>query len=233
MKITGEHHYDTPPGEVWEAILDPDVLSRTVPGCEDLKQTGEHEFSGKLKMKVGPVQGLFEGKVTLTDLDPPNGYRMKIEGRGAPGFMNGDGKLVLAADGAGTLLHYDIDAQVGGRIASVGQRLLESSAKVITRQGLEGLAVQLDARTAASASASPEAAAGAGDSTTGGPAGAGSEPRPAPATAPPPPSQAKFLGAVIAGLASELVPKERRPWVALGAVLIVLILAAVLLRTCG
>ncbi len=154
MKIAGEHHYDVPRDDVFEALLDPEVLSRTLPGCEDLSRVGENEYAGKLKMKVGPVQGIFQGGVELTDLDPPNGYNLTLNGRGAPGFVKGTGSIRLEEKDGGTLLCYDIDAQVGGRIAAVGQRLIESSAKVITRQGLKGLGKQLDARQAATAASS-------------------------------------------------------------------------------
>ncbi len=179
MKITGKHALAVPRDVVWEAILDPEVLSRTLPGCEDMAPVGDNQFRGKLKMKVGPVQGLFEGGVELLDLDPPNGYNLKMDGKGAPGFVNGTGSIRLEeADDGGTLLHYDIDARVGGRIAAVGQRLLDSSAKVLTRQGLQGLDKQLEARAAAAA------------------ATAGAEA----------PSQAAFAGRFAAGLAKELWP---------------------------
>lgn len=246
MKLTGEQTYDAPPDVVWKAILDPEVLSRTLPGCEELRQTGDNEFSGKLKMKVGPVQGVFEGKVTLSDLDPPNGYHLSIDGRGAPGFMTGNGRLELEPHGTGTLLRYDLDAQVGGRIASVGQRLIESSAKVISKQGLEGLGRQLAAlvkETPPVTATTSEAATGDGPSAVAtpasatpdtGPIGVEAETTPQTATAaPPPPSQAAFAGAFVAGLAGELLPKERRPAVAVAVVLLAVALFAVFLRTCA
>ena len=163
MKLQGEHHLLAPRDEVWKALLDPEVLSRTVPGSEGLEQTGENEFSGRLKIKSGPVQGVFQGKVELSDLHPPSRYKMKIEGRGPVGFMNGTGDLTLTEEGEGTLLTYVVDAQVGGRIASVGQRLVESSAKVITRQALAALEAQIEARVgpardAATASGAPAGA---------------------------------------------------------------------------
>lgn len=143
MKLKGDHVLDAPRDLVWRALLDPEVLRKTLPGCEDLKEVGENQYAGRLKMKVGPVQGVFEGGVQLSDLDPPNGYDLTIEGKGPPGFMNGSGTLKLEDDPGGTKLFYEIDAQVGGRIASIGQRLVESSAKVITKQGLKGLDKQI------------------------------------------------------------------------------------------
>lgn len=207
MKIKGSHTFAVSRNIVWEAILDPEVLSRTLPGCEDMAPVGENQFRGKLKMKVGPVQGVFEGGVELLDLDPPNGYNLKMDGKGAPGFVNGTGSLRLEdADDGGTLLHYDIDARVGGRIAAVGQRLLDSSAKVLTRQGIQGLEAQLETR-AASAATAEAAAASNGDAE--------------------PPSQAAFAGRFAAGLARELWPYFA------GGALVVLALIAISLRTCS
>ena len=208
MKIKGSHTLAVPRGVVWEAILDPEVLSRTLPGCEDMAPVGDNRFRGKLKMKVGPVQGVFEGGVELLDLDPPNGYSLKMDGKGAPGFVNGNGSLRLEdTDDGGTLLHYEIDAQVGGRIAAVGQRLLDSSAKVLTRQGLQGLEQQLAARAPA-ADVPP-------DPTGGDEAGAEA------------PSQAAFAGRFAAGMARELWPYL------VGGALVVLAAIAISLRACS
>lgn len=215
MKIAGDHAFDLPRQMVWEALLDPEVLKRTLPGCEDLEETGEHEFAGKLKMKVGPVQGVFEGKVTLSDLEPPTGYRLVLNGKGAPGFVNGEGTIALEeTEAGGTLLRYDVDAQVGGRIAAVGQRLLDSSAKVITRQALEGLDRQMQARRPAESED--------GEATPG----------EEPAVAAEAPSEAEFARGFAKGLLAEMVPPERRPYVAGGVTLLVLALAAILLRAC-
>jgi hypothetical protein len=126
--------------------MDPEVLSRTLPGCERLERSGENAFAGALNVQVGPVKGAFQGTLELTDLRPPESYRMKLQGQGPQGFLTGEGEVRLEESPDGTLVHYDLDAQTGGRIAGVGQRLLESSAKVIARQGLEGLERQLAAR---------------------------------------------------------------------------------------
>ncbi len=218
MKIQGEHRFAAPRQEVWAALLDPEVLGRTVPGAQTLERTGENEFKGELTMKIGPVSGVFQGKVALENLDPPNGYTLKLDGRGAPGFVNGSGAIRLEDDPAGgTILHYDVDAQVGGRIAGVGQRLLDSSAKVITRQALEALDVQISARS------KPPAMDGSS------PAGASSDGSPqlrAPAAAPPPPSTAKFAAGVVKGVIVDLVPPQHRKkagviGVAVGTLLVV------------
>ncbi len=233
MKIKGSHTLSVPRDVVWEAILDPEVLSRTLPGCEDMAPVGENRFRGKLKMKVGPVQGVFEGGVELLDLDPPNGYNLKMDGKGAPGFVNGTGAIRLEdADGDGTLLHYDIDARVGGRIAAVGQRLLDSSAKVLTRQGIQGLEKQLEARAAAAATTTRDEAPAASTQTSSAEAdtqtsSAEAEPPRSKSQAAEAPSQAAFAGKFAAGLARELWPYLA------GGALVLLAAIAISLRACS
>ena len=145
VKLAGTHSFDAPKSDVFEALLDPDVLSRILPGCRRLDKTAENEFSGEISIRVGPVQGSFNGKVTLDEIDPPNGYRMEIAGQGRPGYVKGVGTLRLEGDGP-TTLHYDGDAQLSGRIASVGQRLVDSTARSLTRQGLQSLESIIAAR---------------------------------------------------------------------------------------
>lgn len=138
VKLAGTHSFEAPKNEVWEALLDPDVLSRILPGCKQLNKTADNEFSGEISIRVGPVQGTFNGTVILNEVDPPNGYQMEIAGQGRPGYVKGVGTLRLEGDGP-TTLHYDGDAQLSGRIASVGQRLVDSTARSLTRQGLRSL----------------------------------------------------------------------------------------------
>lgn len=146
VKLEGTYTFDAPRDVVWQALLDPDVLAKTMPGCDKLERTGDNEYKGMLKIKVGPVQGQFEGTVVLSDINAPHGYRMHVSGKGAPGFMKGEGEVHLEERNGSTLMHYSGEAQVGGRIASVGQRLLDSSAKALTRQSLDGLHEQIKAR---------------------------------------------------------------------------------------
>lgn len=241
MKLSGDYKYEVSQERLWEALLDPEILAGTLPGCEELQQTGENAYRGKLKMKVGPVQGLFEGTVELTNLDPPNSYDLTIDGKGAPGFMKGTGSLRLEPDGDGTLLHYEIEAQVGGRIASVGQRLVESSAKVITKQGLQGLERQLEAQTPeAQTSSEDEADEAKARDGRADPDEVDTEdlgPKPAKkaqeAARPAPPSQAEFAGEFVKGLAGELIPKKYRPTLFVALALITVIVIAIAMRTCG
>lgn len=156
MKIGGEYVFDGPRDLVWSMLLDPDVLARVLPGAETLVQVAPNEFDGALRMKVGPVQGEFQGKVRLEDIDPPNGYTMIVDGRGSPGFIKATGHLQLHGEGETTRLVYGGDAQVGGTLAAVGQRLVESSARAIIAQSLEGLNAAVRARVAARA-AGPDA----------------------------------------------------------------------------
>lgn len=139
MKLEGTYTFDAPRDVVWEALLDPEILAKTMPGCERLEQTGDNEYQGALKIKVGPVQGKFQGAVKLFDINKPESYTMAVDGKGAPGFMKGTGAVRLESQDSKTVLHYSGEAQVGGRIASVGQRLLDSSAKALTRQSLDTL----------------------------------------------------------------------------------------------
>jgi len=133
---------------VWDALFDPAVLAAVMPGCEKLELV-DGSYVGEIKVKVGPIQGKFSGKVDLSDLVEPKSYKMVVDGRGAQGFVKATATIELASEGTGTKIHYDSDAQVGGKIASVGQRLVETSAKAIVKQSLEGLAENIKIRAAA------------------------------------------------------------------------------------
>ncbi|MBE2240981.1 MAG: carbon monoxide dehydrogenase subunit G [Caldilineaceae bacterium] len=140
MRLEGTHTFAAPRSEVWAALMNPTVLASALPGGEQLEQVGEHDYRAAMNVKVGPVQGRFEGKITLTDITPLQQYTMKVDGQGAPGFVAGEGTLLLEdQENGGTLLRYGGEVQVGGRIAGVGQRLIESTARSLTRQGLAAL----------------------------------------------------------------------------------------------
>jgi carbon monoxide dehydrogenase subunit G len=225
MKIQGEHTFDAPRERVWRALLDPEVLARTLPGCERLERTGDNEYRGVLNVQVGPVKGQFQGTLQLADILPLEGYHMKLDGSGPSGFMNGQGELRLADAPAGTTLRYDLDAQIGGRIAGLGQRLVESSAKSITRQGLEGLARELALMT------DPVREETVKEETAAAPV-----PSIAPVPpAPPParPTQAEVAARVAGDVARDLVPAEKRPWVIGVGIALLAILVFLLARSCG
>lgn len=143
MKIAGSFPFDAPRDVVWKALLEPDIISKTLPGCEGLTPVGENSYKARLNVKVGPVQGVFEGTFSLSDLQPLESYRLKLNGRGSTGFLDGEGGIRLENSQEKTVLHYEITVQVGGRIAAVGQRLLDSSARSVARQGLERLHEQV------------------------------------------------------------------------------------------
>jgi carbon monoxide dehydrogenase subunit G len=215
MKIQGDHLFDAPRHVVWETVLDPNALATSFPGFERLDEVAENTYEGALNIRVGPVQGKFQGTLELFDLEPPHGYLFKMNGRGAAGFVDGTGHLKLSDEEGKTRLVYDVDAKIGGRIAGVGQRLLDSSAKVLSRQALEGLDGNVAARLAP-AGVSPSAGEAA-----------------ATVAAPKPPSQTAFALKFAKELAGELVPPERRPLV-YGIALVLYTLAVVLItRACS
>ncbi len=130
MDMTGEQTISAPREKVWAALNDPDVLRQAIPGCEALDKSAENELVATVVAKLGPVKAKFSGKVTLSDIDPPNGYTIRGEGQGgAAGFAKGGAKVLLADDPAGTLLRYEVQAAVGGKLAQIGSRLIDATAR--------------------------------------------------------------------------------------------------------
>jgi uncharacterized protein len=135
VKIEGSSDIPAPRERVWAAFLDPAILARALPGCEGLEAIGTGEYKAKMKIGVAAIKGTFEGKVRLFDLEPPNRYKMALEGSGGPGFVRGEASMELSdVDGGGTRVTYSADAQVGGLIASVGQRMLGGVSKMMLDQ---------------------------------------------------------------------------------------------------
>ncbi len=207
MKLAGEYLFNAPRETVWQSLLDPEVLASILPGCEKLELIGEDEYAGILKIKVGPVQGDFKGKVKLADIQAPDSYTMQVDGRGAPGFVKASASVRLEDRGEKTNMSYDSDAQVGGRIAGVGQRLLDSSAKAIIKQSLEGLDGVVSATAAARDQGADEATAKA-----------------AAVAAVEKPTQTEFAASVAKEVAKDLAPSGSK-WVLLVALLILIALA--------
>jgi carbon monoxide dehydrogenase subunit G len=147
MKLNGEYTFDGPRDQVWALVRDPEVLATALPGTQALEQVAENEYAGKMHVRVGPVSGVFAGKLFVSDEVPPESYTLSVEGKGAPGFGKGVGNIVLVEleDGK-TLLEYEGDFQVGGRLASVGQRLIDTAARSMIGQGLDSLNNALIAR---------------------------------------------------------------------------------------
>ncbi|HMH77695.1 MAG TPA: carbon monoxide dehydrogenase subunit G [Candidatus Udaeobacter sp.] len=134
MKIEGSADIPAPREKVWEAFLDPNILAQALPGCEKLEAIGPNEYKATMKVGVAAIKGTFEGKVKLSDLEPPNRYRMAVEGSGGPGFVRGEAGMQMSDVDGGTKVSYDADVQVGGLIASVGQRMLGGVTKMMLDQ---------------------------------------------------------------------------------------------------
>ncbi|MBK18399.1 MAG: carbon monoxide dehydrogenase [Rhodospirillaceae bacterium] len=135
MDMTGEYRIPAPREKVWDALNDPEVLKTCIPGCEELNKDSETELSAKVATKVGPVSAKFTGKVTLSDINPPAGYKITGEGQGGvAGFAKGGAEVNLEADGNETILTYSATAQVGGKLAQIGSRLIDSTAKKMAGQ---------------------------------------------------------------------------------------------------
>ena len=132
MTMNGEYELQVPPQTVWEKLNDPTTLKACIPGCEQLDKTSDTEFQAVATVKIGPVKAKFKGKVTLSDLDPPNGYKISGQGDGGvAGFAKGGATVRLSPKNGGTLLSYNVDAQIGGKLAQLGQRLVNGAAKKV------------------------------------------------------------------------------------------------------
>jgi carbon monoxide dehydrogenase subunit G len=125
-------------------MQDPDVLARAIPGCENLEKSGDGEYRIKMKMALASLSGAFDGKVRLTDSVPPVSFRMIVEGSGKIGFMKGEGLLSLAPKDDGTEVSFDGDVRIGGTIAAVGQRLIDTTARMLIKRFFEKLAAERD-----------------------------------------------------------------------------------------
>jgi len=130
MTMSGEQQLPASRETVWAKLNDPEVLKACIPGCETLEKLSDTEFQAVAVIKIGPVKATFKGKVTLSDLDPPNGYRISGQGEGGvAGFAKGGATVALVPKDSDTLLSYNVEAQIGGKLAQLGQRLVNGAAK--------------------------------------------------------------------------------------------------------
>lgn len=201
MKLSGEYVFDGPREVVWEVVRDPEVLATTLPGTQSLTQVSDNEYEGKINVRIGPVAGVFSGKLVVSNEKPPESYTLTVEGRGGPGFGQGSGDCqLIELDSGATLMKYEGELQVGGTIANIGQRLIESAANGMAKQAFEALHRALKARLAAEA-----------------------EGRAVEYTAP---SEVEFAAAVAKDMVGEVF-SSRRTWLAVTLIIMALLVAGV------
>ena len=209
MKLDGEYLFNGPREQVWKLVRDPDVLATALPGTQSLNKISDTEFEGVMHLRIGPMAGDFAGKLVVSDEVPPESCTLTVDGKGAAGFAKGAGhvQLIEQADGK-TLIKYTGDFQVGGKLASTGQRMIDTVSKSMVRQGLEALDKALQARVAAQA-----------------------ENRPVEYK---PPTETEFAGAVAKDVAGGVLSiAEVRMVLYIVPVVAVLILLALILSRCG
>ncbi|MGE0259590.1 MAG: carbon monoxide dehydrogenase subunit G [Alphaproteobacteria bacterium] len=145
MEMQGERRIPAPRQLVWERLNDPETLKECIPGCESVDKVSDTEFTANVRAKVGPVSARFAGKVTLTDLDPPAGYTITGEGTGGvAGFAKGSAKVALEEDGDETIMRYGVQAQVGGKLAQIGSRLVDGTARKLADQFFDRFAAAVN-----------------------------------------------------------------------------------------
>jgi hypothetical protein len=142
MKLSGAYELPLPPERAYQALQNPELLAKCMPGCEGLESIGPDEYKMKMKMALAAFSGLFEGKIRIADPAPPVSFRLIVEGSGRVGFMKGEGLLNLSGKDGGTQVAYEGEVQVGGTMAAVGQRLIDSTAKMMIRRFFDKLALE-------------------------------------------------------------------------------------------
>ena len=148
MTLDGTHLFSAPRERVWAVFTDPAVLARATPGCERLDPIGPDEFAATLSVGVAAVKGVYQGRLSITGKSPPEGYTLRVEGSGRPGFVKGEGRLTLTEEEGGTRVTIRGEAQVGGLIAAVGQRLLGAASRMLMEQFFSALEAEIS-KTAA------------------------------------------------------------------------------------
>ena len=146
MHIEGSYEFEFQRELVWDVLMDIDVLGSIIPGSKGLQEIGENKYESKLAVKIGPVNGKFESQIELVDVMAPESYRLLVAGKGPAGHVTGEGEIRLTQENGVTVMHYAGDARIGGKIAAVGQRLLDVAARQITKQALKKLSKQVEAR---------------------------------------------------------------------------------------
>ena len=219
MDMTGEYRIAAPRQKVWDALNDPEILKQAIPGCETITKHSDTEMSATVRAKVGPVSARFGGKVTISDRDPPNSYKIMGEGTGGPaGFAKGGATVKLTDDGDGTMLSYVVEANVGGKLAQIGSRLIDATARQMAENFFAKFAQVVVSSTPAAAAPSAPA-----------PAAAAEAPPVAVAVTPPPPSASVEMPAPSRAAPSEAPAAARGSlsptvWIAILAVVVIALL---------
>ena len=230
MDMTGEYRISAPRQRVWEALNDPETLKAAIPGCEELTKLSDHELEARVRAKVGPVSATFTGKVTLNDLNPPASYRIAGEGKGgAAGYAKGGADVNLVEDGDGTLLRYQAKADVGGKLAQIGSRLIQGTAKKMADDFFGKFSAIVAERYAAESPAPPPPVPPAPETA---PAAAGMAAATTGVLSPPPaaPRQVAFQPERPPPVTAPKVPlptaKSGQPWYVwlIGAIILVIVL---------
>jgi carbon monoxide dehydrogenase subunit G len=139
LKIDGTQKIAAPRERIFAALIDPTILQRCIPGCEQMEKIGDNQYKAKLTAGVGPVKGVFTATVSLQDINAPEHYKLVVEGKGQPGFVKGSGELNLKDDDGATEIQYTGDVNVGGLIASVGQRMIQATANMLAARFFKSL----------------------------------------------------------------------------------------------
>ena len=212
MKITGSYTFDAPQQDVWDLLMDPNVIAKAMPGVDQFTPVGPNQYEAQMKVGLGAVSGQYAARFTLSNIDPITSYTMTINGKGQRGFVNGTGEVRLEPDGDKTICHYVGDAALGGQLAGVAQRLVEGAGRTVINQGFKSLDAELAQRRApaiappAEVAPAPEGAPGAAPTPT--PAPIWTRPAPAPSAVPSNPFLWIVVGAV--GMAIILWLFDRR-----------------------
>jgi carbon monoxide dehydrogenase subunit G len=205
VNLEGEYTFDGPREEVWDLVQDPEALAMALPGTQSLEKVGENEYGGVMNVRIGAVSGVFSGRVLIEDEQPPESLTMKVDGEGKPGFVKGVGQVNLLDQGDGTtLMKYSGELQIGGRLASVGQRLLDTTSKSMLRQGLGELNKALQARMAAKTEGEEIEYE--------------------------PPTEGEFAAAVAKDVAGEMFSSSRVIWIILAVIILIIIVAFILMN---
>jgi len=200
VKIEGEYIFNGPREEVWKIVRDPEVLATALPGAKSLDQVGDNEYQAEMNVRIGPVTGVFSGHLVVSNETPPESCTLTVDGKGGPGFASGTGDVVLKEQSDGTtLMTYQGEMQIGGKLAGVGQRLIDTASKSMIRQGLEALNMALVARVAA------KSGVDAGDYK--------------------PPSESQFMAAVAKDMAGQFFSPSRIVWIGIAVLILLAVLA--------